>query len=1082
MMASFVNVTAHRLAELAAEEARDRLKATIDAIPDLLFELGLDGTYYDIHAQRDELLAAPKDALFGKKVADVLPREAADIVLRALHEAEEKGRSHGRQFELHLPTGNSWFELSVSRKKTLPGHEPRFIVLSRDITARKQSEEILINTNAELERRVEERTTLLRAAKEEAEQANISKSVFLTSMSHELRTPLNAILGYAQLMQLDDSLPQSIVANAGEIRRAGDFLLSLMNDILDLSRIESGKLQLKLEPVSVSEVLNNCHAQNIQAASSHNITLHMAESCYAYRVHADRRALSQVLNNLISNGIKYNRPGGRVNVSCSAYENGKIRIAVMDTGNGIEHEKQRQLFQAFNRLGAEMSNVEGTGIGLVISRKLIEGMHGVIGVESVHGLGSTFWIELPLAGYAATAASSSAIAPELAPSPRKSPRVLVAEDYAPNQNVLLLQLQAIGCEAEIVSNGAEALNKWRSQTYDLILTDIDMPVMNGMELARKLREEEHAKGGGHIPVIAITATCMHSEMKQYKAAGIDEVLGKPLSVDALRTALTRWFGDMVAKPARENTQGKGRTTMGRESNAVLDLNYLYQNLGQVNLAQARVLVDTFMRTAAAGLQALGTQMDNPVLVAKEMHKQKSSARTVGAMCYANLAAALEQRTKGSQFAGMFSALEELRRALEDVVKASENLLDTVPDNTAAIAGIASVNCRSALVVDDDLVVLQQVKAMLDALGVKEVLTAVNGLEAIKVLSAREGEIEVLVCDLSMPEMDGVELIRRFGKTGFKGGLILISGADEKIISTVNNLAVLQGLRVLGQLHKPVSSAQLAILLAYTADLPAQIRQAAAGPVVSKEAISAAMAANEFSIWFQPKVDAGSLRVVGMEALARWQQPGGKFIPPDNFITVAEREGLIGELSKLLVSLALAEAAKLFAAGFPLKIAINLSGTWLNDLSLPDFVLSKTKLAGLRAEDVILEVTETGVMEDLTTALDVLSRLRLKGFGLSIDDFGIGYSSFEQLGRIPFTEMKLDRSFVSKGAQDAASRAILESSMDMAYKLNLSTVAEGVETEQDLKLVRSLGCDLVQGYLIAKPMPFSDLLEWLSKGK
>jgi len=280
----------------------------------------------------------------------------------------------------------------------------------------------------------------------------------------------------------------------------------------------------------------------------------------------------------------------------------------------------------------------------------------------------------------------------------------------------------------------------------------------------------------------------------------------------------------------------------------------------------------------------------------------------------------------------------------------------------------------------------------------------------------------------------------------------------------------------------VSAAQLAILLAHTTDSPVQVRPPMTGPVVSSEAIRGAMAANEFSIWFQPKVDATSLRAVGMEALARWQLPGGKFIPPDSFISVAENEGLIGELSRLLVTISLTEAAKLFTAGHPLKVAINLSGTWLNDLSLPDFILTKTTAVGLTAADVILEVTETGVMEDLTTALDVLSRLRLKGFGLSIDDFGIGYSSFEQLGRIPFTEMKLDRSFVSKGVEDAASRAILESSMDMAHKLNLATVAEGVETELDLKLVRSLGCDLVQGYLIAKPMPVKDLIVWLNDPK
>ena len=931
-----------------------------------------------------------------------------------------------------------------------------------------------------LEEQVRQRTAELYVAKEEAEQANKSKSVFLASMSHELRTPLNAILGYAQLMQMDTSLPAGVRENATEIRSSGDFVLTLMNDILDLSRIESGKLQLEIETVPLSDTMKTCQAHNIHAAKLRNVTLHLAASCAAYTVTADKRALTQVLNNLVSNAIKYNRADGRVNVSCTDVAHGKVRISVMDTGIGIAPDKQSQVFQSFNRLGAEMSNIEGTGIGLAISRKLIEAMGGEIGMDSVQGLGSTFWIELQAVKKSDSAISASVASSQEASSPGKVLRVLVAEDYAPNQHVLLLQLQTMGCEAEIAPDGAAALNMWRNKPYDLILTDINMPVMNGEEFARAVRAEEIAKGG-RIPIIAITATTASSELKRYQLAGIDEVLGKPLSIDVLRAGMTRWLGDITARsPVSDAVITADRGT----GDAIFDLTYLYHILGEVNLDQARMLLDTFIQTAEEGLRILASQTPSAALVAKEMHKQKSSARTVGALRYAGIAALLEQQTKDRYFTGIEASLATLSLALGEVQAASAKLLASPRIQTAEpiMAPYPAVVCHSALVVDDDMVVLQQVKAMLNKLGVNEVLTAVNGVEATRALNERGGEIEVLVCDLSMPEMDGVELIRGFGKTNFKGGLILISGADEKIISTVNKLAVLQGVRVLGQLQKPVSAAQLAILLSHADDLPVQKFQAASGPLATKEEIRAAMVAKEFSIWFQPKVDATSLRAVGIEALARWQLPSGKFIPPDNFITVAEREGLIGELSQILVSIALTEGAKLFAAGFPLKIAINLSGRWLNDLSLPDFIFSNTRSAGLRAVDVILEVTETGVMEDLTIALDVLSRLRLKGFGLSIDDFGIGYSSFEQLGRIPFTEMKLDRSFVNKGVQDAAARAILESSMDMARKLNLSTVAEGVETELDLKLVRSLSCDLVQGYLIAKPMPVQDLIVWLDNAK
>ncbi len=954
-----------------------------------------------------------------------------------------------------------------------------------NITARKfserelqKSEESLKTANEELEKRVEVRTKLLRDAKEDAEAANASKSLFLASMSHELRTPLNAILGYAQLIQLDAELPQRFVGQAAEIIQAGGYLLNLINDVIDLARIESGKLELHLEPVSLSEVMRVCYSYNEKAARDRIVEFKIEESCSAYQVTADQRSLIQVLNNLISNAIKYNRIGGRVNVACSRvlpHANGgygKVRITVVDSGIGITAENIAKLFQPFNRLGAEMSNIEGTGIGLVIARRLAAGMKGSIGVESVFGLGSTFWLELPIEDKVHDLVTGFS---------RTMPRVLVAEDYVPNQIVLQLQLKSLGYEVDVVADGAIALNTWRKNTYDLILTDIDMPVLNGADFASLVRKEELEAGNGRIPILAITATNTKPELKRYKNAGIDEVLSKPLSMDALRKGLMRWTGNIETGNNNAHGAQVGMSAVGDEQ-AVLDLRYLYQILGQVNLGQARMLIDTFLTTAAEGLSALSAVADSPVLVAKEMHKQKSSARTVGALRYANLAAQLEQQTKNERVAGIDASLVLLRAALAEVEAAAANLLESSPEHAAQITGTTSlvtVSCSSALVVDDDLVVLQQVKSMLNTLGVKQVLTAINGLEAGNVMAANGSVIEVLVCDLSMPEMDGVELIRRLGKAEYKGGLILMSGAEEKIISTVNKLAVLQGVRVLGQLQKPVTAAQLAILLAHTTDLPSQEKQVASGPLVLKEAITAAMAANEFTIWFQPKVDADTLQVVGLEALARWQLPNGKFIPPDSFITVAEREGLISELSQLLVALALSEAAKLFAAGYPLKIAVNLSGTWLNDLSLPDFVLAKTTAAALRASDVILEVTETGVMEDMTTALDVLSRLRLKGFGLSIDDFGIGYSSFEQLGRIPFTEMKLDRSFVSKGVQDAAARAILESSMDMAHKLNLATVAEGVETELDLKLVRSLGCDLIQGYLIAKPMPVKDLLVWLA---
>lgn len=1081
------DITREKMAEDKLRESEERYQSVVAALGEGIILRGQDGMVLDVNESAQKLLGLNRAQLCGQQAID--PR------WRILREDGSLFPPEAWPWEITLHTGQPQYNVMMGVHRadgsmawitntSLPihlqgGQQPSMVVSSYvDITESRQAADILKKTNEELERRVELRTQLLRKAKEEAEHANISKSLFLTSMSHELRTPLNAILGYAQLMQMDHSLPPVVGMNAQEIQHAGEFLLNLMNDILDLSRIESGSLELKLESVPVQEIMMECGKQNARQAAMRKVVMNFTESCQTYNVYADRRALLQVMNNLVSNAIKYNREGGRVNVTCSEEIHGRLKIAVMDTGTGIAADKQSMLFQSFNRLGAEMSNIEGTGVGLVITRKLVEGMNGRIGVDTVHGLGSTFWVELTLMRNGLRANRTD----QLSPVQRKVPRILVAEDYPPNQNVLTLQLGTLGYEVEIAQDGSEALLMWREQEYDLVLTDIDMPNMNGIELAQSIRREERLLAK-HTPLLAITANNSSAERVRCLQAGMDEVLHKPLAMDALRTSLGRWLGDVqFAADGSAHFDGENLSA-NHATLPVLDIDYLYQILGQVNVGRACLLIDTFIAATDAGLHKLLGQADNLVAVAREMHKQKSSARTVGAMRYAEMAALLERQTRDENFIAVETVLQEMQQALDEVRLVAVELLESAqmhrPEQPAS-GDAVPVDVRSVLVVDDDHVVLQQVKSMLQALGVNEVLTAENGRQAIDMLAARKNEIDVLVCDLSMPEMDGVELIRRFSKSGFTGGIILISGADSKLLSTVNKLALLQGVRVLGQLQKPVNSAQLAVLLAHIDDLPVPHGRAVADASVSRDAIANALAGRKFSVWYQPKIEVRSQRVVGLEALARWELASGEFIPPDSFIAVAERENIIGALSRELMGITLENAAELLEQDSSLKIAINLSGTWLNDLSIPDFIWEKTRSAGVPAGNVIFEVTETGVLEDLTAALDVLTRLRLKGFGLSIDDFGIGYSSFEQLGRIPFTEMKLDRSFVSTGSHDAAARAILEGSMEMARKLGLSTVAEGVETEEDMALVRRLGCNMAQGYLIARPMPMDKLHIWLKQ--
>jgi len=385
----------------------------------------------------------------------------------------------------------------------------------------------------------------------------------------------------------------------------------------------------------------------------------------------------------------------------------------------------------------------------------------------------------------------------------------------------------------------------------------------------------------------------------------------------------------------------------------------------------------------------------------------------------------------------------------------------------------------AMVVDDDRLIHEFVALGLDNLGIYNVLKAVSGVEALNFLNDASHHIDVIFCDLNMPQMDGLELLRHISTNDFEGAIILMSGEDARILKSATSLAEAHSLRVLGYLEKPLKLEHFKEILS-TLEQKVRVDHRNVAEAITETEIRDALRLDQFSMVYQPKVDLKNNKVIGVESLARWHHPEKGFISPVMFIPAAEEYGLINELTDVLFVKAFMDASEWMKHGFDLSLSINLSVDSLDRLELPEYLVSCAAKSGLGVNRVMIEITESRLMQDVATSLEILSRLCLKGLTLSIDDFGTGYSTMEKLRLIPFTELKIDRSFVTDAPNDAARRAILESSIDLAKKLDIKTVAEGIETEEDMELVKLLGCDIGQGYFIAKPMDLEHLFEWLVK--
>ncbi len=506
-------VAARQQAEEEVRASQQQLKNIIDFAPLSIFLKDRAGHYLQANRTFASTYGFTGDEMLGKTSADLFPAETVAMVDE--HSEQVFATGEAQEFE-EIVVREDGLHTFLSMRFLLPGLNgtPDTLgVISRDVTERKRAEQDI------------------QQAREEAERANRAKSEFLSRMSHELRTPLNAILGFGQLLEMSAQSSRQR-ENVSHILKGGNHLLGLINEVLDIARIESGRLELTLESVNACHVLNEA-ADLIQPQAAGRKVRVVRCTCNGRgkMVRADRQRLSQIALNLLSNAVKYNRTEGTVSISCEVIEQkAVVHLAVSDTGYGIAPTHLNKLFTPFERLGAEHGNIEGTGIGLALSKRLAEAMGGTIGVDSIVDRGSTFWVEFP------SAEEEVPITDEAKPLQTSAkealdarPTVLYIEDNLSNFALVEQALEVMRPETRLLAamQGRLGLDMAAEHCPDLILLDLQLPDIPGDELLRRLRTDEKTR---EIPVVMISADATHGQVERLLALGARAYLTKPLNI------------------------------------------------------------------------------------------------------------------------------------------------------------------------------------------------------------------------------------------------------------------------------------------------------------------------------------------------------------------------------------------------------------------------------------------------------------------------------------------------------------------------------------------------------------------------